>query len=214
MAQITIQKLADSCVRVDIGDHSALIDPGFYTWEQDALDLTSMPAPDRLLITHNHPDHLSIEFVQALVTEYPEMIIETNREVADQLADAGIGAITESADWTTQFTAPHEPIPIGSQPHNVGFVVGGAFAHPGDSYSFDAAPPVLALPLLAPWGSTTEAVALAKSVKPRYVVPIHDWYLEERGKRWLYGMAERALAEEGITLLALDDFETVTVDVG
>ncbi len=216
MATLTIQKLADSCVRVDIGDRSALIDPGFYAWEQDALDLTSMPAPDRLLITHNHPDHLSIEFVQALVAAYPSMVIETNKEVADQLADAGIGAITESADWTTQFTAPHEPIPIGSQPHNVGFVVGGVFAHPGDSYSFDsfdAAPPVLALPLLAPWGSTTAAVALAKRVKPRYVVPIHDWYLEERGKRWLYGMAERALGEEGITLLRLDDFETVTVDV-
>ena len=213
MAQITIQKLADSCVRVDIGDHSALIDPGFYTWEQDALDLTSMAAPDRLLITHNHPDHLSIEFVEALVAAYPSMVIETNEEVAASLADAGIGAITESADWTAQFNAPHEQIPIGSQPHNVGFVVGGVFAHPGDSYSFDAAPPVLALPLLAPWGSTTEAVALARRLKPGYVVPIHDWYLEERGKRWLYGMAERALAEEGITLLRLDDFETVTVDV-
>ena len=83
MAQITVQKLADSCVRVDIGDHSVLVDPGFYTWEHDRLDLTSMPAPDRLLITHNHPDHLAIEFVQALVTEYSEMIIETNKEVAD-----------------------------------------------------------------------------------------------------------------------------------
>ena len=88
------------------------------------------------------------------------------------------------------------------------------FAHPGDSYSFDATPPVLALPFLAPWGSTTEAVTLAKGLKPRYVVPIHDWYLEERGKGWLYTMAERALAEEGITLLRLDDFETVNVDVG
>ncbi len=214
MATLIIQKLADSCVRVDIGDHSALIDPGFYTWEHDGLDLASMPAPDRLLITHNHPDHLSIEFVEALVAAYPSMVIETNEEVAANLADAEIGAITESAGWTAQFTAPHEPIPIGSQPHNVGFVVGGVFAHPGDSYSFDVAPPVLALPLLAPWGSTTEAVAVAKRVKPRYVIPIHDWYLEERGKRWLYSMAERALAEEGITLLALDDFETVTVDVG
>ena len=115
---------------------------------------------------------------------------------------------------TAQFTAPHEPIPIGSQPHNVGFVVGGVFAHPGDSYSFDATPPALALPLLAPWGSTTDAVALAIRVRPRYVVPIHDWYLEERGKGWLYSMAERALAEEGITLLALDDFEAVSVEVG
>jgi hypothetical protein len=44
--------------------------------------------------------------------------------------------------------------------------------------------------------------------------PIHDRYLEERGKRWLYSMAERALAEEEITLLALDDFEAVSVEVG
>ena len=49
--------------------------------------------------------------------------------------------------------------------------------------------------------------------KPRYVIPIHDWYLEERGKRWLYGMAELALAEEGITLFQLDDFETVSVEI-
>jgi hypothetical protein len=51
-----------------------------------------------------------------------------------------------------------------------------------------------------------------KRVGPRYVAPIHDWYLEDLGKGWLYGMAERALAEEGITLLALDDFEAVSVE--
>lgn len=213
MATLTIQKLADSCVRVDIGDHSALVDPGFYTWEQDALDLTSMPAPDRLLITHNHPDHLSIEFVQALLAAYPAMVIETNEEVAANLAGAGIEAATASAEWTYQFTAPHEQTPMGSQPQNVGFVVGGVFAHPGDSYSFDATPPVLALPLLPPWGSATEAVTLAKRLRPQYVVPIHDWYLDERGKGWLYGSVRRVLAEEGITLLALDDFEAVTVEV-
>jgi L-ascorbate metabolism protein UlaG (beta-lactamase superfamily) len=142
------------------------------------------------------------------------MVIETNEEVAADLADAGIGAITESAGWTAQFTAPHEPTPMGSQPHNVGFVVGGVFAHPGDSYTFDAAASLLALPFLPPWGSTTEAVTLAKRLRPQYVVPIHDWYLEQRGKGWLYGSVERVLAEEGITLLALDDFEAVSVDVG
>jgi hypothetical protein len=52
---------------------------------------------------------------------------------------------------------------------------------------------------------------MAKRVRSRYVVPIHDWYLEERGKGWLYGSVNRALAEEGITLLALDDFEAVSV---
>ena len=105
MTPITIQKLADSCVRVAIGGQSALVDPGFYAWEHDELDLTSMPAPDRLLVTHNHTDHLSIDFVQALVAAYPAMVIETNEEVAAVLGEAGISATTESASWTDQFTA-------------------------------------------------------------------------------------------------------------
>jgi L-ascorbate metabolism protein UlaG (beta-lactamase superfamily) len=214
MRQVTIQKLADSCVRVEIGGHIALLDPGFYTWEQDELDLASMPAPDRLLITHNHTDHLSIEFVQALVEAYPAMEIETNEDVAAVVGKAGINATTESASWTVQFTAPHERTPMGSQPQNVGFLVAEVFAHAGDSYTFDAAPAVLALPLSPPWGSTTEAVELAKRLKPQYVVPIHDWHLGERGKKWLYDMTRRVLAEEGITVLPLDDFETVTVEVG
>jgi L-ascorbate metabolism protein UlaG (beta-lactamase superfamily) len=103
---------------------------------------------------------------------------------------------------------------MGSQPQNVGFLVAEVFAHAGDSYTFDAAPAVLALPLSPPWGSTTEAVELAKRLKPQYVVPIHDWHLGERGKKWLYDMTRRVLAEEGITVLPLDDFETVTVEVG
>ncbi len=214
MRQIKIQKLADSCVRVEVGDHSALFDPGFYPWEHDVLDLTSMPAPDRLLITHNHPDHLSIDFVQALVAAYPAMVIETNNEVVGVLDEAGISATTESASWTAQFTAPHEPTPMGSQPQNVGFVVAGLFAHAGDSFTFDKAPAVLALPLLPPWGSTTQAVELAKRLKPQYIVPIHDWHLGERGKKWLYDMTKRVLATEGITVLPLADFETVTIDVG
>ncbi len=59
-----------------------------------------------------------------------------------------------------------------------------------------------------------DSYALAKRLRPQYVVPIRDWYLEERGKRWLYGSVKRVLAEEEIILLRLDDFETVTVDVG
>lgn len=213
MTQLTIQKLADSCVRVETGGNSTLIDPGFYPWEHDDLDLETMPAPDRLLITHNHTDHLSIDFVKALVDAYPGMVIETNDEVAAVLDDAGIGATTDSAAWTRQFTAPHEPTPMGSQPQNVGFVVGDAFAHAGDSYTFDTSPSVRALPLLPPWASTTTAVAVAKRLKPQYVIPIHDWHLGERGKRWLNGMTKKVLAKEGITVLPLGDFETVTVDV-
>ena len=33
-------------------------------------------------------------------------------------------------------------------------------------------------------------------------------------RRWVYGMTKKALADEGIAVLPLADFETVTVDVG
>ena len=156
---------------------------------------------------------MSLDFVRALVAAYPRMIIESNDEVVGVLAEAGISATVESAAWTRQFDAAHEPTPMGSQPQNVGFVVGGVFAHPGDSYAVDAAPSVLALPILPPWGSSTEAVELAKRMRPQYLVPIHDWHLGERGRRWLYRMIRDVLAEDGITVLLLDDLESVVVDV-
>jgi len=56
--------------------------------------------------------------------------------------------------------------------------------------------------------------SLAKRLGPQYVIPIHDWHLDEGGKRWLNGTAQRALAIDKITLLPLNDFETTTVDVG
>ena len=214
MTSVAIQRLADSCVRVEVDGHSALIDPGFYTWEHEGFDLDSMVPPDRLLITHNHTDHLSVEFVEALHAAHPDMTIETNDEVAKQLEDAGISALTESASWTRQFDTPHERTPMDSQPQNVGFVVDDVFVHPGDSYTFDVKAPVLALPLLPPWGSSTEAVAVARRIRPEYVVPIHDWYVTQDGRRWLYGAIERVLSADGITLLRLDDFESVTVEVG
>ena len=213
MAEITIQKLADSCVLVDTGAHRALIDPGFYTWEHDGLDLSSLPALDRLLITHNHQDHCKPEFVEALAAAYPEMVIETNTEVAADLAEVGVSATTAPSEWTEQITAPHEPTPMGSQPLNVGFTVGGLFTHPGDSYTFDATAPVLALPLLPPWGSTTEAVAVARRLAPSHVI-IHDWHLTTAGKRWLYGSAVRGLGDAGISVLPLEDFEAVTLEIG
>ncbi len=144
-----------------------------------------MPAPDRLLMTHNHPDQLSLEFVRAQLDAYPDMVAETNDEVVAMLGEEGISSTSESATWTSQFAAPNEQTPMASQPQNVGFLVAGVFAHAGDSYTFDTAPAVLALPLLPPWGSTTEAVNLARRLRPQHIVPTHDWHLGNRGRRWL-----------------------------
>ena len=95
------------------------------------------------------------------------------------LQDAGIEATTSG---TPQFAAPHERIPIGPGPQNVGFHVAGALSHPGDSHSFVETMPILAMPFAAPWGSLVAGVDRTRLVGPRYVIPIHDWFLSAGGR--------------------------------
>ncbi len=51
------------------------------------------------------------------------------------------------------------------------------------------------------------------SVKPRYVIPIHDWFLSEGGKTFMYRLAEMALSADGIELVQIEDFTTTTLSV-
>ena len=46
-------------------------------------------------------------------------------------------------------------------------------------------------------------------MRPRYVIPIHDWFLSEPGRTLMYRSAKVALDEDDIELVHLSDFETV-----
>ncbi len=211
---VTIRKLSHSCLHVDAGGCRVLVDPGAFTWTDARFDVTSLGAVDRVLVTHSHPDHLSVDFVRELAVRYPDATVESTPDVVGLLADAGVSATTASASYTARFDAPHEATPLGPGPPNVGFHIAGTVTHPGDSHSFAATADVLAIALVAPWGSMTDAVALAHSLEPRYVVPIHDWPLSAEGAAWLYGIGERAFAGTGTTFVPLGEFETVELDVG
>ena len=181
MATVEITKLVHACLVVRGSGGTVIIDPGNFTWNDERFDVTTLPEPDRVLITHGHPDHLSVDFVRELHIRFPRAAIESTEDVVDMLANHGIASTTSSTDIATRFEAPHERTPIGTAPPNVGFHVQGAVSHPGDSHSFSSTMPVLAIAFSAPWGSMTAAVEQARSVGPRYVVPIHDWQLSDDG---------------------------------
>ncbi len=211
---VTIRKLSHSCLHIEAGARRVLVDPGAFTWNDPRLEMASLDAVDRVLVTHAHPDHLSVEFLRELAVRFPDAVVESTPDVVELLADGGIAATTGSANYTSQFPAPHEATPIGAGPPNIGFHIADAVTHPGDSHSFAETAAVLAIALTAPWGSMTDAVALARSLEPRYVVPIHDWPLSAEGAAWLYGIGERAFAGTGTTFVPLGEFETVELDVG
>ena len=208
--QITITKLVHACLLVETGGKRILIDPGTFSWQDERLDPSMVDGVDRVLITHEHADHVSVEFLRTALERSNGAAVETTPALQGILAKHDINAVT---DGTPQFAAPHERIPIGPGPQNVGFHIDGVLSHPGDSHSFVETMPILAMPFAAPWGSLTNGTDRARLVRPRYVVPIHDWFLSEGGRTFMYRLAKMALDEDGIDLVEIGDFESVTLEV-
>ena len=102
-------------------------------------------------------------------------------------------------------------VPTGATPPNRSYTIDAVLTHPGDSYQPTTTAPVLALPLLAPWGSLTASVGFARKLGPGQVFPIHDFYTSRSGRQWLAQMAGSVLAGDGIEVVPLDWGDSYTV---
>ncbi len=200
----TIRRLTNSCLTVTDDSGTTLFDPGFFTFDSGEVDLDSIGEVQRILITHEHGDHVKPEFVQWLLDRGSDVRVFANQAVADILAKHGIDATTDTPDDVSCEDVLHEVIPNGAQPTNRAYTINGVITHPGDSYQPTITAPVLALPLLIPWGSTTRSVEFAKSLGPKQVVPIHDFYLSRSGRGFIVSMAKAVLGQAGIEVVPLD----------
>ena len=206
----TIRRLTNSCLTVTDDSGTTLFDPRIFTFDSGELDLNSIGEVQRIMITHEHGDHVKPEFVKWLVDRGEDVQVYTNQAVVELLADKGIAASTELPAGVSCEDVLHEVIPNGAQPTNRAYTIDGLITHPGDSYQPTTTAPVLALPLLIPWGSTTRSVEFAKSLGPQQVVPIHDFYLSESGRGWITGVAQRVLAPD-IVVVPLDWGDSYTL---
>jgi L-ascorbate metabolism protein UlaG (beta-lactamase superfamily) len=207
---VTVTKLLHACLLVEIDGTRTLLDPGSYTWDDDRFDASMTEGVDRILITHEHADHFSIDFVRSAVERSNDAVVETTQSLCSILAESEIEATTEGS---VRFAAPHERIPTGPGPENVGFHVGGVLSHPGDSHSFVETMPILAMPFVAPWGSLVAGVDRVRLVGPQIVVPIHDWALSDRGREGMYRLAAMGLSPDNIELVDIEDFTTATFSI-
>jgi L-ascorbate metabolism protein UlaG (beta-lactamase superfamily) len=203
-----------ACVLVETDSTRLLIDPGVYSHGFEALtDL------DGILFTHQHPDHLDIDRLPALVAANP---------AARLVVDPGSAPVANDRGLEPQVTRTGETLKLGGAQiqvlggqhavihvdfpviPNVGYVVDdGAFYHPGDSFSSpEADVDVLGLPTGAPWLKMSEAVDFFRAISPRVAVPIHAAVLSMPEK--IYGMFEE-LAPAGATVTVLPPGEATTV---
>jgi L-ascorbate metabolism protein UlaG (beta-lactamase superfamily) len=187
-----LTKHRHSCVRIDDGDRTLVLDPGGFSDLDAALD-----GADALLITHEHGDHVNLDRVRAAATADPRLRVWAPGSVADQLTDlgeqvvaVGAGESFEAAGFPVrtfggQHALIHPLIPIVA---NVGYLIGDAVFHPGDSFSVPPAEvQLLLLPAVAPWSKIAEVIDYTIAVRAPRAYPIHDAIVTDAWRGLLQG---------------------------
>lgn len=210
-----ITKFAHSSLLVEAPERVVLFDPGEYS--VPLLSRLELPRLDDIIITHQHGDHMDVDYIKALRAKFPEVRITAPADAKATLGQAGVANVaTEASDGIRLFEAPHEairPFRMVDPPQEIGVHYLDMLTHPGDSHSFHETMPVLAMPVTAPWGSVVAAMRLALELKPRYVIPIHDWHWRDEARQGMYAaMAERFKAD-GIMFYSPVDGESFEVDL-
>lgn len=205
-----ITKHLHSCLSVEENGTTLLFDPGIYTYQDKGLAIDSLKQLDYLLITHEHHDHMFVPFVKEIVAKFPKVQIISNTSVQTILASYNIHVATEGNEIVSFEDAPHEHV-FGQSPKNISITILGKLTHPGDSMRFTKTAEILALPIQSPWGSYVQALEKAKEIKPKVVIPIHDWHWKDEARNQFYQRATEYLKEFGIEFKSMET--NVTIDL-
>lgn len=206
-----ITKLGHSCLLVEVPapvNRTAIFDPGVYS----QVDIASLEFLDDIVITHEHPDHYDPDVMKKLTEKFPKVRIKTPSTMVPKLE--GISVTTDAVDGIEIFDARHEGHgPFLVPPENIGVHYLGKLSHPGDSHSFLETKDILALPVTAPWGSTDRAVQLALQIKPKHILPIHDWHWKDEVREQMYDRLEILFKDYDMSFHKLRNGEPLVLDV-
>lgn len=211
-----ITKYGHSCVLVETANRVGLFDPGNFAWMTESFDISKIDRLDDIIITHEHADHVYLPFLQTVLEKFPNVSILTTETVSQQLNEQGITATvtTQPNEHQTLFAAEHESIaPLAPWPlQNIGVHYADVFTHPGDSHHFSETKKVLALPITAPWGTTPDALHLVETLKPEYVLPIHDYLWRPEVRDYFYQGIQAYCESQSATFLAAVDGQPIEIN--
>lgn len=211
-----ITKYLHSCLLIEENSKTVIIDPGNFTYEEQVLDTSNLTNLDYILITHEHPDHMHLSFIKKLIKHFPEVKIISNPSIESILSTESIPVHTDlsqlPADVGIQFEeVAHEKIFDKPAPQNLLFEVFSKLAHPGDSLSFETNMEILALPLLGPSWMITQAAEKAVALKPKYVIPIHDYHWKDTLRKEFYKRLENFFKQHEIDFKPLETGEIIEI---
>lgn len=204
-----VTKYVHSCLLVEDDDSAVLFDPGQMSWESRLLDIDKLQRLDSIIITHEHFDHYYDLFVRALKEKFPDTEIITTPSLAEKLNAADFTNVKSIGTAAVEIVeAPHEsmePLAPGPTVQNIGVNYKGLLTHPGDSYHILSSKDIFALPLAGPWGAAIDGIRLATALKPKIILPIHDWMWNDFWRQDMYGRLQQYFYNLGIKFINFVD---------
>ncbi len=196
-----LTKYVHACLVLEEQGQKLVIDPGVFTPELG--DLSNIAV---VVVTHVHADHFSLEHIQAIIAQNPQVQIVSTAEVITELLKKEIhngAAVTggmnlQIGPFKLQFFGAMHALIHGDKPHNqnVGVLVNDNLYFPGDSFTrpTGSAVKTLALPVSGPWLKLGESIDLYNDVHPAICFPTHNALLSELGEtigdNWLKPLAQ------------------------
>jgi len=186
-----LTKFPHACFRLEQDGRALVVDPGEFS---DAAEV--LRGADAVLITHEHPDHLDVEAVQAAgvpVFAHPEVLAKLPGVAGTPVRP---GDVVEAAGFPVRVFGDrhaliHEDVP--DLPNNA-YLIDERVYYPGDSFSLPGVPVEVALvPIGAPWLKIAEAIDFVRALRPERAHPTHDAVLSAPGQQF----ADNWVAQRG-----------------
>lgn len=210
-----ITKYKHSCLLIENKKARVLFDPGEFSWAEFSKELKNLEGLDFIVITHEHGDHYFPEAIKELALKNSSAKIICPDVVSAKLKSDGI---------ELERLESHELFSIDLTEHahldqtisifdNIRVTFDSRFLHPGDNMEMEESPEVLAIPIFGPWynGTITDAIDIVIKLRPKFVVPIHDWHYKDEVREDFQQRLKDRTKEFGITVLNQPDGETVEV---
>jgi L-ascorbate metabolism protein UlaG (beta-lactamase superfamily) len=173
-----VTKYPQSCILVETQEVRILIDPGNVVSPSFAAE-QFLPL-DAILITHEHKDHVDPLIIKEIISN-TDVNVYCNQSTANLLSNIATKVVNDGDKFVVRGVEiiarelAHMTLPDGAEgPQNTGYVINGAFFHPGDGKDIDdLLVNTLALPITGPDMSPKESFDFAKKVQAKHVIPIH-----------------------------------------